>query len=331
MKNLRYICVQPRVKYYSWQIEVVINNFMKHGVNMNKLEILMAINPNDDTSNQENVELFRKLADRYNFVRFFFYEDTREDKRYIPSIYFNILKQHLKAFPELEKDALFLFDSDTIFTKPLDFSPMLNDDKWYLSDTVSYIGYNYIKSKIQPDYDIYNGMCKIVGINPSIPKLLDSQSGGAQHIVKNTTFEFWDKVEKNSIELYKYFCEIEYKYKKTHDGDYPIQKWTAGMWSLLWNAWFFEHETVVDKRLDFCWATDPISYWDERSIFHNAGVTCSCGLFFKGEYTNKLPYNTNLRIKNTNCSYNYYNELIEVGKKSCLVDHEVQNNIEDIS
>lgn len=319
MKNLRYICVQPRLVYYAWQVEIVINNFLKHGINPNKLEILVATNPNDATSTPENIDMWRKLADTYNYVRFFFYDDTRENKSYIPSVYFNILKQHIKAFPELENEALYLFDSDTIFTRLIDFSSMLNDNKWYLSDTVSYIGYEYIKSKIQPDYDVYNGMCNIVGIDPLIPKLLNSNSGGAQHLVKNTTYEYWDKVEKDSIKIYAYFCEIESKYIKNHEGDFPIQKWTAGMWSLLWNAWLFGNETVVDKRLDFCWATDPIQYWDQRDIFHNAGVTCSCGLFFKGAYANALPYNTNLRVRDTSCSYNYYNELLEVGRKSCLV------------
>jgi len=156
MKNLRYICVQPRLVYYAWQVEIVINNFLKHGINPNKLEILVATNPNDATSSPENIEMWRTLAETYNYVRFFFYDDTRENKSYIPSVYFNILKQHIQAFPELENEALYLFDSDTIFTRPIDFSPMLNDDKWYLSDTVSYIGYKYIKSKIQTDYDIYN-------------------------------------------------------------------------------------------------------------------------------------------------------------------------------
>lgn len=320
MKNLRYICVQPRIKYYSWQLEVVINNFIKNGIDISKLELLMAINPKDQTSSEENIELFNKLTEKYSFVKFFFYEDTREDMRYIPSVYFNILKQHIKAFPELENEALFLFDSDTIFTRNIDLSPMLNDNKWYLSDTVSYIGYDYIKSKVQPNYDVYNGMCNIVGLNSSIPKLMNSNSGGAQHIVKNTTYEYWDKVEKDSISLYKYFCEIEPDYIKQHEGDYPIQKWTAGMWSLLWNAWLFEHETVVDKRLDFCWATDPISYWNERAIYHNAGVTCSCGgNFYKGAYINELPYNQDLRINNSKCNYKYYQEIVEVSKISCLI------------
>ena len=282
MKNLRYICVQPRLVYYAWQVEVMINNFLSHGISGNDIEILVSWNPSDDTSKPETIEMWNKLSSTYNYVRFFFYQDTRENPTYIPSIYFNALKQHIKAFPELEKDALFLFDCDTILTKPLDLSKMINDDKWYLSDTVGYIGYQYIKTKVQENYDVYNGMCNIVGIDPLIPKLLNSNSGGAQHLVKNTTYEYWDKVEKDSEKLYRYFNEIESKYEKTHEGDHPIQKWTAGMWSLLWNAWLLEHETLVDKRLDFSWATDPIDYWDKRSIFHNAGVTCACGYFYKG-------------------------------------------------
>ena len=320
MKNVRYICVQPRIKYYAWQVEVVIHNFIKHGGNANKLEILVATNPNDTTSSQEVVDMWNKLASTYNYVRFFFYEDTREDKTYIPSVYFNILKKHIKAFPELEDEALYLFDCDTIYTKPLDLTPMLSDDKWYLSDTVGYIGYQYIKTKVQPNYDVYNGMCRIVGIDSKIPKLMNSNSGGAQHLVKNTSYEYWDKVEKDSARLYHYFEKIEPNYIPINEGDSPIQKWTAGMWSLLWNAWLFEHETVVDRRLDFSWATDPIEYWNQRSIYHNAGVTCSCGSnFFKGSYIQELPYNTELRVKDTRCNYNYYQEVLQVGKKSCLL------------
>ena len=38
MKNLRYICVQPRILYYAWQVEVMINNFIKHGINPNNID-----------------------------------------------------------------------------------------------------------------------------------------------------------------------------------------------------------------------------------------------------------------------------------------------------
>ena len=315
---MRYLCVQPRLVYYAWQVEVMINNFIKNGINPNNIDILVAWNPNDDTSTPQNIEIWNKLASHYNTVRFFFYQDTRKDMSYIPSVYFNILKQHINAFPELSTQPLFLHDCDIIFTQPVDFSPMLNDNIWYLSDTVGYIGTQYILTK---GHDVYEDMCKIIGIDQLIPKLLNSNSGGAQHIVKNLTYEYLDKVEKDSINLYKHFCNTEHSYIEQKREGYPIQKWTAGMWSLLWNAWLFGNETKVDKRLDFCWATDPISKWDETLIFHNAGVTSNeNNQFYKALYTNIYPYNIKLEDFNPSfASYNYVKEIIETSKISCLI------------
>jgi len=315
MKKLRYICVQPRIKYYSWQVEVMINNFIKNGISGNDMDILIAYNPNDLTSSEENIENWYKLADRYNYVRFFFYEDSRTDFSYIPSVYFNILKQHIKSHPYLQDEVLFLHDCDIVFTKYVDFSDMLNDDIWYLSDTVGYIGTQYIFTKGQ---DVYNGMCNIIGIDPLIPKLMNSNSGGAQHIVKNTTYEYWDKVENDSIKLYKYFNDIEPQWEG--EGE-PIQKWTAGMWSLLWNAWLFGNETRVDKRLDFCWATDPIKDWYNVSIFHNAGVVDNLtAQFYKGAFQEEYPYGIDpTNYSKSYCSYNYVNEIIQTSKISCLI------------
>lgn len=314
---MKYICVQPRILYFAWQIEVMINNFINNGINPNDIIILLACNNNDETYKESNIELFKKLQDNYNTVNFYYYEDTREDMNYIPSIYFNILKQHIQNYPELSDIPLFLHDSDIIFTKPLNFDLMLKDKIWYLSDTNSYINSTYILSKGE---EVYNGMCDIVGLDKLIPKLLNSNSGGGQHLTKGTTFEFWDKVEKDSIKLYNWFNEEEPKYIKKHESDYPIQKWTAGMWSLLWNAWLFGHETKVDPRLNFCWATDRIDKWDEVSIFHNAGVTNEHNTFKKFEYTQKLPYNDDFsNIKNELCSFNYIAEIQNIAKISCLI------------
>jgi hypothetical protein len=263
----------------------MINNFIKHGISGNDIDILVAWNPNDLTSTPENIEMWNKLVNKYNYVRFFFYQDTREDMSYIPSIYFNILKQHIKAHPELSTQPLFLHDSDILFTKPVDFSFALNDNIWYLSDTVGYIGTQYILTKGE---DVYRGMCNQIGIDPLIPKLLNSNSGGAQHIVKNSTYGYWNKVEKDSIKLYKWFCEQEPLWKGE---GYPIQKWTAGMWSLLWNLWLYDIETKVTEELDFSWATDTIDVYEKRPILHMAGVTDNLKTtkFYKGDYINIDP------------------------------------------
>lgn len=308
-KKLQFVCCQPATTYYLWQIDVLLNNFIKMDVDPHSINILCSIGDDNIIPNEWIV-----LQEKYNTVNFYFYKDTRSDKEYIPAIYFNLLKQHIKAFPDFNKDTLFLHDSDIVFTRPVDFSSMVNDSIWYMSNTNDYINYDYITKK--GNY-IYETMCNIIGIDMRIPKIMNSNSGGAQYIVKNTTYEFWDKVEKDSINLYSYFCKIENIHKKENEYDYPIQKWTAGMWGLLWNAWYFGHETKVDKRLDFGWVTNDISDVKKYSILHNAGVTPDMkDLFFKGNYVNKSPFNEDLYISKEKASYYYWQEICDTAKKS---------------
>ena len=321
MKNLRYICCQPAIPYYTWQVEVLINNFKKMGVNPNYIDIVCAID------NNVIPKEWIKLMTHYNSVRFFFYNDTREDKTYIPSVYFNLMKQHIVARPEIQNDVLFLHDSDIVFTKPANFNSMIAGDSWYLSDTKFYINYDYIQVK---GNDIYEKMCDIVGINKTIPKLMNNNSGGAQYIVKNTTYEFWDKVERDSVKLYSYFCEVEPNYVKKNEHDYPIQKWTAGMWSLLWNAWLAGHETIVDDRMGFGWVTNPYSDVDKYSILHNSGVLhTNTDLFYKGNYMNKLPYFENVNVNTERASSYYWNEICETANNSVLIEVSDFNKIKN--
>jgi hypothetical protein len=310
MKQLRYICAQPAIKYYAWQVEVMLNNFIKMGVNPNQMDIICSVDngivPNDWT----------KLANKYP-ARFFFYNDTRESKIYIPSIYFNLMKQHIVARPEIMDDVLFTHDSDIIFTKKPDFTEMIRGNSWYLSDTKFYINYDYIQQK---GNDTYEKMCEIIGIDKLIPKLMNNNSGGAQYLIKDTNYEFWDKVEKDSVKLYEYFCSIELDYIKNHPGDYAIQKWTAGMWSYLWNAWYFGHETLVDKRMNFGWVTNNYDDVEKYTILHNAGVTNETkkDLFYKGDYINELPYGKELNINKDRASWYYWQEICETGKNTVL-------------
>jgi hypothetical protein len=286
----------------------MINNFISHGINPNDIHILCAIYG-------QVPEDWKKLQEVYKDVKFFFYSDTRENRSYVPSIYFNMMKQHIKAYPELQYEPLFLHDCDIILTKPIDFTGMLHDKVWYLSNTVGYISTDYILSKGE---DVYLKMCEVIGIDPLIPKLMNSNSGGAQHLVKNSTYEYWDKVEKDSIKLYAHLCEEEPKWTRS---DYPLQKWTAGMWSLLWNAWIFGHETKVDARLDFCWATCSIDRWDTVSIFHNAGVTDDrTELFYKGKYILDSPYSIKKEdFSDKFCSFKYVESILKTKEVSCLV------------
>ena len=70
-----------------------------------------------------------------------------------------------------------------------------------------------------------------------------------------------------------------------------IQFWTAEMWSLLWNLWYFGIETKVVNDLSFSWATDSIDTYEKHPILHMAGVTQDLKdkKFFKGDFINVNP------------------------------------------
>jgi hypothetical protein len=297
----------------------MINNFIKHGINPNNIDILVAWNPNDDTSKPENVEAWDKLASHYSSVRFFFYQDTREQPiYYISSVRPNILKQHFKAHPELESEAIFYHDCDIVFTRKPDFNAFLNDNIWYLSNTNSYINYDYIISK---GLDVYDKMCEITKMNPLIPRLMNSNSGGAQYLMKNIDWAFWEFVERDSEKLFKEITELNNQKKSTDPNYHELQIWCADMWAVLWNGWMLGNETKVVSEMDFSWATDLSNRWNETLIYHNAGATCGCGgTFYKALYMDVLPYDLDIEKfdKEKNC-YNYVLEIKETSQKSCLL------------
>lgn len=306
-----WISAQPATKYYAWQVDVYLNNFIQNGVLPSQIHVLFGLDGDLPTE-------IRSLIKNYKDVNFFLYNDLRFDRSYIPSIYFNLVKQHFLAHKELENEVILFHDSDTILLKPFDKQHLCNDKIWYFSDTKSYINYDYIMQKGE---DVYQRMIDVIGIHPTIPKICNSNSGGAQHIIKKSTAEFWEKVERDSINLYKMFCNTEHLYQKKHDSDYPIQKWTAGMWSLLWNSWYFGKEVHISDELNFCWATDVINNKEGKLFLHNAGVTEDRqDLFYKGKYTQSIPYNLELEISPIFCSNEYYKWIKDVEKNGNLTN-----------
>jgi len=304
--NLRLLSAQPATDYYAWQVEVYLHNFLKLGYNGNYIDVV---------SGYRGLvpESWRKIQQKFPYVRFFFYENKMADGLYSPAIQAHILEQHFKQHPYLQNDAIFFHDCDFIFTKFFDFSPYLNDDNWYFSDTISYIGSEYIRSKGE---EVLDAMCKTIGISKEIVIQNQKKSGGAQKLMKNVTADYWREVYENSINLYETLKSVSH-IKKEGDPN-GIQVWTASMWSELWTAWKRGFNTEVPREFDFCWATCPIERWSDVSFFHNAGVADNkSGMFFKAEYIDKLPYATNLQINDKRCSYNYYKQLKSIN--SCLV------------
>ena len=309
---MRYICAQPSILYYAWQVEVLLNNFIKIGINLNEVDIVCSIET--DIPNE-----WKLLSENYS-ARFFFYKDTRITKNYISSIRPNILKQHFKKHSYLKDDVIFYHDCDILFTKnPKEWitDEMMNDDKWYGSDTRWYIGHDYIKSKGD---DVLELMTDVIGISIDIVKENEFNCIGAQYLLKDIDWEFWETVELNSEKLFTEVCKLNTEKVLKNNSYHELQIWCADMWSVLWNGWKLGKETVVHNNFNFTWATSSISEFNENYIFHNAGVVNDKnGLFYKAKYMNKLPYNDELQIDKNKCSYEYYNFVKKVGKKSVLI------------
>lgn len=304
MKNLYYICAQPAIPYYHWQLEVMIHNFRKNGIKSEQIHILLG------AGNDYYEEYWNKFKEKYSNVVIEVYQDNRVTPMYVPSLRPHILKHHFKKYQYLQKNAVFYHDCDMLFTQPVNWQKFIDDDTWYVSNTISYIGAEYIKSK---KLNIFQEMCDIIGVDAKFVEQQEANSGGAQYIMKNVTPEFWEKVERDSEELTKYFNRKVSEYHNILHY-HPIQAWTADMWAVLWNGWKFNHDIKVVPEMDFCWATDRISNWDRLKIFHNAGVTPNDKkLFFKGHYIAEYP-----RVLDTNkydreyCSYRYIQEIKEV-------------------
>jgi hypothetical protein len=323
MKNLRFICAQPATLYYVWQVEVMLNNFIAMGINPNNIDIVCW------KENGVIPEEWSKLANGYA-ARFFFYDDTRETKHYISSIRPNILKQHFLNNPYLKDEAIFYHDSDIIFTKPIKdwiTDEMISDNEWYGSDTRWYIAHSYIKSKGQ---DIIDEMCKIMDLPESLIEENELNSIGAQYLMKGIDYNFWNRVEIDSELLYKNITDLNTE-KIIEDrrtmppGEeripyHPLQIWCADMWAVLWGGWRLGYTTNCHPNFDFSWGTSSANDYHKMNIMHNAGVTdSSWGLFYKAEYMNQLPYNTDLKIKEDTASWYYWNWIQKTKQKSVLL------------
>jgi len=308
-KDIRFISAQPATTYYAWQVEVLLNNMIEMGINLNYVDIVCH-------TEGDIPEEWDKLRHGYA-ARFFFYTDTRERKNYISSIRPNILKQHFTQHPYLENETLFYHDCDIIFTKPLDLQQFTNDNIWYGSDTKWYISYDYIIGKGQ---DVFDKMVEVIDIDPQLVIDNNDNSIGAQYILKNIDADFWNDVERDSEDLFVQVSELNRQKKQQDPSHHELQIWCADMWAVLWNGWKKGHQTKCHSDLEFSWGTSPIKEYDKCYIMHNAGVTSnSKGYFHKAKYMNSLPYNLDLDIKDNTASQKYYKWVQKTEKVSVLL------------
>jgi hypothetical protein len=288
--NLIFVSAHPDIPYFHWQTKVYTNNFIEKGIKPENIHVLFVMVNGNTSPTEESLKL-KELG-----INVHHYLDDRKDKKYIPSLRPMALSRWLKEYPELGK-CYFYHDSDIIFRELPNFDKLLSDDIVYLSDTLSYISYDYIMGccqryetqhpSLQKGY-LIQLMADIIGVSVETIKQYNKESGGAQYLIKNTDYTFWEKVFNDCELLYRKVFEFNQRHK-IPSGE--IQMWTADMWAVLWNLWYTGHETKIVNDLSFSWATDTISTYEKHPILHMAGVTDDLkrSKFYKGEFINVNP------------------------------------------
>lgn len=195
-----FISSQPDEYFFLWQLEIQIYNFISVGIAPQDIHILIGYDPQKGLD--EEFQLFIDINKHVNICS---YPDTRISKLYPPSLRWHIIAKHLRAFPELQKAAIFHHDSDIVFKRLPDFDLLMHNDIWYASDTRSYLSSSYIKSKV--DTEIFGKMCEIVGVSPDEVEKDDCNAGGAQYLIKGMSLEFLEKMERDSEHCLN-FCTI---------------------------------------------------------------------------------------------------------------------------
>ena len=288
--------------YYLWQSLVQINNFIKYGYDQDIIYLIASSNPSPVLKAMMNSDKIK--------AKFYIYKDERINSKYPSSLRPFLLEKLFTDYPELEKEVIFYIDPDVVFTKKLDFTDMINDDYWHVSDTRGYLDSKYIKNTSDK---LFNEMCDIVGISPEVIINNDSNAGGAQYLMKGLNANYWKKVYKDSEELYSHMKNTENLYQK------KIQIWTADMWSVFWNAIYFGYKVKINRKLNFCWAPWSKNMWDETYIFHNAGIFDNNTTDFCKIHYQNSPFYQELKVDEKNCTFNYVKEI-----------KETENNFQDI-
>ncbi|WP_029276678.1 galactosyltransferase-related protein [Pedobacter borealis] len=303
------LSAQPAETYFMWQLEIQIENFLSLGFAPEEIHILLAKDPK--TGVPSRVKDF--ISNNHSKASIFTYPDTRIKKNYVSSIRPNIIKQHFKKHPKLRNHNIFYHDSDIVFTDKLpDFKTLCSDDYWYFSDTRSYISSEYLIAR--GGVIAFEEMCKLMEISPALVKANDTNAGGAQYLLKNVDYEFWDQVEADSEKLYVFleanksrYANMYYSNNREETEYIPISSWCADMWAVFWNG-LKRTQIKIHSELNFCWPHYDVSYWEKTNIFHNSGVGIenSETLFYKSRYHNQEPYYTYLgNLDKSKCSIKY--------------------------
>jgi len=333
MKDLVFIQSCPDDDYYIWQTHLWLESLKNIGKSEKAISLIFTPN------NREQNTRWKSLESLYPESEFFYLKDEDNLTKLI-GIYISIprpymLKKYFQLHPELKEKAIFYSDCDVLFTDKFNVDKYIDDDVNYVSNTLSYISDKYFDSKIKDvipekleEYkqrDILNETCKLVGVSREIAEINSGNSGGAQYLLKNIDYKFWDKCITDCIRIRLHLQNVNKQFFNSENKGF--QSFCADMWAVLWGLWYKEVDVKIVPEMDFAWASDGIKRIEEVGIYHNAGITSKfrgeTPLFYKGLYHSgnspfkdshlELVYNNDESKKLAN--WYYVSKLIELKNK----------------
>jgi hypothetical protein len=314
-----YISAQPDETRFIWEIEVQHYNFKQNGIDLKQVYAIFGYK---NTPSVALLKLKEQLESNIILI-----EDTRiEPIVYSPTIKPHLLKKFYKLHENLIDEKCFYHDSDIIFTYTglPNFDSMNNG--WYVSDSTSYMNYEYIITK---GTDVLLDICEIFTISPSQVRRNNKISGGCQYVFYGTDYDFWQEVETKSEQLFelshkdKFYADQWSKMSGRPATEYHgLQWWCAEMWATLYTSFKRGFATNLHKELEFSWGS---SYGDfgKFKIFHNAGITNEMEQFAfnKNSYKTRVPYFDNFDyIPDGQNTKKYVEEILKAGKYFKYID-----------
>lgn len=306
--SLVYLTAQKDDLQFLWQLELQLYNFQKIGIPSRDIQVLIGYEPKRGLRYQ-----FREFIAKNRHVgNYFIYPDQRASSAYDASIQPHLLQQHLVKYPELTNASIFYHEAGIILKGPL-HTDLFGNACCHIPPA---------RHRIDPDLLENSGLlehiCREIDVSYALEKEMNIIPLNAPLIVRQTSPEFWGKVEEDSEKIHSVVCSYGGDHTETAlfgerclppnllkklMGSYPMSI------SLSLNARRFSMAIQSEPELDFCLASDPIDRWADPEIkillMTADNATNSDKLFDKNKFSIHAPYyDRSLRqISNETCSY----------------------------
>lgn len=228
-----------------------------------------------------------------------FWRDWRDAKHYVynPAMKPWLVGRWLEREPN--PGPFLLIDPDVIPTGATTM-PEPTADTWYGTDTDSYTGPGYIRSKGE---GLWLEVCELVGVDPAQAERF--RGIGAQYATAGSTSEFWCAVAEKSLEVFRHVTTQESLARYTPEGEYPLQSWTAEMYVWQLEAIRLGIAPVVSPAMEMVWADGPVADWKRVGFFHDAGQVVDNGKDFCKLTFQISPWHGPIPVDPASASYRY--------------------------